>query len=118
MSDLSYFVPGYGISRHIMFHHLRSYLGPNYKSYQYRSREGFSTATPQVLTRVNDEFFQRAEEEASLAVLKQQRELERADGYDPGNSVRQTTSRSVRMRPDSQAVIESRCSSVLLSCAS
>ena len=53
-SDLSYFVPGYGISRHIMFSHIHFYLGPHadVRPYQFRGREGFLVTAPLILTKV------------------------------------------------------------------
>ena len=60
MSDeVSYFVPGYGISRHIMFHHIRFYLGPDAdcRPYQFRGREGFLVTAPLILTRVSHRIF-------------------------------------------------------------
>lgn len=52
----SYFVPGYGISRHIIFSHIQYYLGPHatVRPYQYRGREGFLVNAPGApLTRVS-----------------------------------------------------------------
>ena len=44
----SYFVPGYGISRHIIFSHIQYYLGPyaTVRPYQFRGREGFLVNAP------------------------------------------------------------------------
>ena len=50
-----YFVPGYNISRHIMFSHIQIYLGPyaTVRPYSYRGREGYLVTAPgQPLTRV------------------------------------------------------------------
>ena len=55
----SYFVPGYGISRHIIFSHIQYYLGPyaTVRPYQYRGREGFLVSAPgQPLTKVRSNF--------------------------------------------------------------
>ena len=40
---ISYFVPGYGISRYIMMHHVRYYVGSNYtiRAFSFQQREGF-----------------------------------------------------------------------------
>ena len=55
--DDSYFVPGYGISRHIMFSHVHFYLGPDamVRPYQYRGREGFLVTSALILTKVSSE---------------------------------------------------------------
>ena len=54
-SEISYFVPGYGISRHIMFSHVHFYLGRDarVRPYQLRGREGFLVTATQELTKVN-----------------------------------------------------------------
>ena len=52
----SYFVPGYGISRHIIFSHIQYYLGPyaTVRPYQFRGREGFLVNAPgQPLTKAS-----------------------------------------------------------------
>ena len=40
---ISYFVPGYGISRYIMMHHVRYYIGANHtiRPFSFQQREGF-----------------------------------------------------------------------------
>ena len=51
-----YFVPGYGISRHIIFSHIQYYLGPSatVRPYSYRGREGYLVSgARQALTRVS-----------------------------------------------------------------
>lgn len=51
-----YFVPGYGISKHIMFSHIQIYLGPysTVRPYSYRGRDGYLVSAPgQPLTRVS-----------------------------------------------------------------
>ena len=55
----SYFVPGFGISRHIIFSHIQIYLGPDasVRPYSYRGREGYLVTAPgQPLTRVSYNF--------------------------------------------------------------
>lgn len=50
-----YFVPGWAISRHIIFSHIQFYLGPyaTVRPYSYRGREGYLVSAPgQPLTRV------------------------------------------------------------------
>lgn len=50
-----YFVPGWAISRHIIFSHIQFYLGPyaTVRPYSYRGREGYLVTAPgQPLTRV------------------------------------------------------------------
>ena len=52
---LRYFVPGYGISRHIILSHLHFYLGPyaSARPYSYHGREGYLVIAPgQPLTKV------------------------------------------------------------------
>ena len=54
--ERQYFVPGYAISRHIIFSHIQYYLGPqaSVRPYSYRGREGYLVATTgQPLTRVS-----------------------------------------------------------------
>jgi len=49
-----YFVPGYEISRHIIFQHIQYYLGPqaSVRPYSFRGREGYLVTAPgQPLTR-------------------------------------------------------------------
>ncbi|KAI4153148.1 MAG: hypothetical protein LQ340_002489 [Diploschistes diacapsis] len=48
-----YFVPGYGISRHIIVSHIQYFLGPyaTVRPYQYRGREGFLVNAPGQLTK-------------------------------------------------------------------
>ncbi|MCJ1475106.1 hypothetical protein MMC13_003766 [Lambiella insularis] len=49
-----YFVPGWAISRHIIFSHIQFYLGPyaSVRPYSYRGREGYLVTAPgQPLTR-------------------------------------------------------------------
>lgn len=48
-----YFVPGFGISRHIIFSHINFFLGPyaSCRSYSYHGREGYLITGPQ-LTKV------------------------------------------------------------------
>ena len=43
-----YFVPGYGISRHIIFSHIQFYLGPyaSVRPYSYQGREGYLVTAP------------------------------------------------------------------------
>lgn len=43
-----YFVPGFGISRHIIFSHLNFFLGPyaSCRSYSYHGREGYLISAP------------------------------------------------------------------------
>ena len=51
-----YFVPGYSISRHIIFSHINYYLGPyaSVRPFSYRGREGYLVTAPgQPLTRVS-----------------------------------------------------------------
>ena len=51
-----YFVPGYLISKHIMFSHIQIYLGPyaTVRPYSYRGRDGYLVSAPgQPLTRVS-----------------------------------------------------------------
>ena len=52
--DESYFVPGYGISRHIMFSHIHFYLGPyaSVRPYSYQGREGYLVTAGRTLTKV------------------------------------------------------------------
>ena len=54
---ISYFVPGYKISRHIMMHHVRYYVGSNHtiRPFSFQQREGFLlTHEGPPLTRVRD----------------------------------------------------------------
>ena len=54
-----YFVPGYQISRHIIFSHIQIYLGPyaTVRPYSYRGREGYLVTAPGLpLTRVRSVF--------------------------------------------------------------
>ena len=51
----SYFVPGYKISRHVMFTNIHYYLGPyaSVRPFSYQQREGYLITNPGVLlTRV------------------------------------------------------------------
>ena len=52
--DESYFVPGYGISRHIMFSQVHFYLGPyaSVRPYSYQGREGYLVTAGRTLTKV------------------------------------------------------------------
>jgi hypothetical protein len=59
-----YFVPGWAISRHIIFSHIQFYLGPyaTVRPYQYRGREGYLVTAPgQPLTRVRAGFITEKE---------------------------------------------------------
>lgn len=52
----SYFVPGYSISRHIIFSHIHFYLGPyaSVRPYSYQGREGYLVIAPgRPLTKVD-----------------------------------------------------------------
>lgn len=53
--DGFYFVPGYGISRHIIFSHIHFYLGPYaaVRPYSYQGREGYLVTAGRTLTRVS-----------------------------------------------------------------
>lgn len=44
----SYFVPGYGISRHVMFTNIHYYLGPyaSVRPFSYQQREGYLVSNP------------------------------------------------------------------------
>ena len=69
---ISYFVPGYGISRHIMMHHVRYYVGANHtiRPFSFQQREGFLlTHDGPPLTKVNNAHTQR---ERSLTTLQSQ----------------------------------------------
>ena len=51
-----YFVPGFGISRHIIFSHIHFYLGPyaSVRPYSYQGREGYLVIAPGLpLTKVS-----------------------------------------------------------------
>lgn len=51
-----YFVPGFGISRHIIFSHIHFYLGrdASVRAYSYHGREGYLITAPGLpLTKVN-----------------------------------------------------------------
>lgn len=63
--DQSYFVPGYGISRHIIFSHIHFYLGPyaSVRPYSYQGREGYLVTAGRQLTKVSF-FFLPAGKEA------------------------------------------------------
>lgn len=53
--DESYFVPGFGISRHIIFSHIHFYLGPyaSVRPYSYQGREGYLVTAGRPLTKVS-----------------------------------------------------------------
>lgn len=54
-----YFVPGYGISRHIIFSHIQFYLGPyaSVRPYSYQGREGYLVTAPgRPLTKVGSQY--------------------------------------------------------------
>ena len=54
-SSNEYFVPGWLISRHVIFSHIQYFLGPyaSVRAYSYRGREGYLVRTPgQPLTSV------------------------------------------------------------------
>jgi len=44
----SYFVPGYGLSRHVVFTHIPYYLGPcaSVRPFSYQQREGYLISNP------------------------------------------------------------------------
>lgn len=44
----SYFVPGYGISRHVIFTNIHYYLGPyaSVRPFSYQQREGYLVSNP------------------------------------------------------------------------
>ncbi|MCJ1358128.1 MAG: hypothetical protein MMC33_008126 [Icmadophila ericetorum] len=65
----SYFVPGFGISRHIIFSHIQIYLGPDasVRPYSYRGREGYLVTAPgQPLTRSQIEDLQNLSRQYEL----------------------------------------------------
>ena len=43
-----YFVPGFGISRYVIFSHIQYYLGPDatVRPYSYQGREGYIVSAP------------------------------------------------------------------------
>ena len=50
-----YFVPGFGISRNIIFSHIHLYLGPSasVRPYSFQGREGYLVIAPGILTKVS-----------------------------------------------------------------
>jgi hypothetical protein len=52
---LEYFLPGYGISREVIFSHLHLYLGPqaSVRPYEYQEREGYLISAPSAMTMVS-----------------------------------------------------------------
>ncbi|MCJ1426307.1 hypothetical protein MMC29_004210 [Sticta canariensis] len=74
-----YFVPGYGISRHIIFSHIHFYLGPyaSVRPYSYLGREGYLVTAPgRPLTKSQIEDLQN---------LSKQYELQAAERMVPSN---------------------------------
>ncbi|MCJ1247538.1 hypothetical protein MMC30_004752 [Trapelia coarctata] len=72
-SESQYFTPGFGISRHINFAHMRFYLRPQatVRPYSYRGREGYLTTAPgPPLTRLQIEDLQNLSRLYELEVAR------------------------------------------------
>ncbi|KAA6411569.1 MAG: hypothetical protein FRX48_04849 [Lasallia pustulata] len=71
-----YFVPGFGISRHIIFGHIQYYLGPSasVRPYSYQGREGYLVTAPgQPLTKSQIEDLQNLSKQYELQAAERMR---------------------------------------------
>lgn len=84
----TYFVPGYGISRHIMFTHIQYHLGPyvSVRPFTYQQREGYLISNPgSALTKSQIEDLQymsrQYEQQEAERMIRASGALDRADVY-------------------------------------
>ncbi|MCJ1305442.1 hypothetical protein MMC08_008256 [Hypocenomyce scalaris] len=71
-----YFVPGFGISRHVIFGHIQYYLGPSasVRPYSYQGREGYLVTAPgQPLTKSQIEDLQNLSKQYELQAAERMR---------------------------------------------